>query len=152
MSRGSFTCSPSPPGFRPRQRCPWTSRATPWSTTPASQTSRALKSALTTLQYKLLPEETGLNFDHISWDNRLQKLILKRRFLGLARGKWVQSRAKTKDHSHSEVRALLTTSTSVRSRWWLLATVPRCLRFVCDQLVGPLPLPKVDKDLQIRTH
>ena len=44
-----FTCSPSLPGSRPRQRCPWTSRATPWSTTPASQTSRALKSVLTTM-------------------------------------------------------------------------------------------------------
>ena len=43
---------------------------------------------------KFLPEETGLNFDHISLG--LQELIFKRRFFGLAGGKWVLSRTKQK--------------------------------------------------------
>ena len=34
------TCSPSLPGSRPGRRCPWTSRAAPWSTAPAWWTSR----------------------------------------------------------------------------------------------------------------
>ena len=141
-----FTCSPYLPGFRPRQRCPWTSRATPWSTTPASQTSRALKSAMINFCQKkqasiliisfLGCKNWSLNADFLVWLEENE----------------VYPEQKKRTLSQIKRNALLRTCTSVRSRWWLLATVPRCLRFVCDRLVGPLHLPRVEKDLKLPTH